>query len=161
MTDTGNAVSEPERAIVSSNDEQSAVRPHAIEMTFEDVEKLTYIIEGRIRNEVLEYIHQHISDDEMGPIRDRIRGCVYEILNGFFVTPAPRLGMEEYWKMMTKPGFELYPIDVTEHELESQRRIVAHEEYEFPKGDLKEEQEQANARREAAFARKGPFSPED
>ena len=146
---------------MSSNDEQSAIESHKIEMTLEDVEKLSRFIEGRIRNAVLEYIHQHISDDEMGPLRDRIRGCIYAYLHGFFVTPAPREGIELFWELTNRPGFEPYPIDVTAHELESARRMVALEEHELPQGEQKEEQEQANARRETAFAREGPFSPEE
>lgn len=150
-----------ESSYVSSNDEQSSVEPDKTEMTLEDVEKLSRMIAGHIRNEVLEYIHQHITDEEMGAMKDRIRGCAYAVLHGFFVTKESRKGLDLWWEMLNTYS-ELYPFDVTAYELEYARKMIAGEDAETPpQGEQKEEQKKANARRQAAFSRKGPFSTKE
>jgi hypothetical protein len=147
---------------VSSNDEQSSVEPDKTEMTLEDVEKLSRMIAGHIRNEVLEYIHQHITNEEMGQLKDRIRGCAYAVLHGFFVTKASRKGLDLWWEMLNSTYSELHPFDVTAYELDIVRRTIAGEDASCPpQGEQEEEQKQANARRQAAFSRKGPFSTKE
>jgi len=128
--------------------------------TDEDVKIMSRMIAGALRNQIFEPIHQHISDDEMGPIQDRMRGCIYEILNGIRITHEPRVGLDLYREHLAK--FEQYPIDTTEFEVEATRRTIQGETWVPPtKGRQLEEWEMARARREKAFSRRGPFSCEE
>lgn len=128
--------------------------------TNEDIELLSRMIAGRIRNEVFEYIHQHITDEEMGPIQDRMRGCVYEVLNGIRTTNEPRVGFETYREHLAE--LDLYPIDTTEYEVESIRRMIQGDAFGLPTKETGlEEWQMARKCREEAFSRKGPFSCEE
>jgi len=131
--------------------------------TNEDIEILSRMIAGNIRNKVLERIHQHITDDEMGPLQDSIRGCIYNVLNAIRVTDEPRAGFEVYRNFLAE--LELYPIDTTQYEIEEMIRIVRGEPYQHPlqqRKDVKtQEYESALKRRDKTFSRRGAFSPEE
>ena len=133
-------------------------------ITDEDIKTICRIITKRIRDDALEPVHQHLTNEEMGALQDVIRSSAYSVLNALRVNES-REGfdlLQEY-----NSSRDLYPFENTTYEIEIMKRILAAKEALslhclYGDGSPEDfEHIQRQRTRDRVFSRRGPFSPEE
>ena len=134
-------------------------------ITDEDIKTICRIITRRIRDDALEPVHQHLTNEEMGALQDVIRSSTYSVLNALRVNKS-RKGFDLLQEINS--GMELYPFENTTYEVEMMKKMLSGEEgalsvHRRYNDDTPEglEHLERHRRRERLFSRRGPFSPEE
>lgn len=134
-------------------------------ITDEDIKTICRIITKRIRDDALEPVHQHLTNEEMGALQDVIRSSTYSVLNALRVNKS-RKGFDLLQEINS--GRDLYPFENTTYEVEMMKMILSGEEdalslHRRYNDDTPEglEHLERHRRREQLFSRRGPFSPEE